>query len=86
MAKRRNSLGYLEIVEESYVCCEGFDFLWDRKDIYRFREFWEQGLSVFEMAEVFNRKPEEVLFLIIDQSSINAIGDRSRGIWGKEQR
>ncbi len=78
--KNRNS--HIEIVDEPYVCCENFDFLWDRKDLPRFKEMWDDGLSIFEIAERFKRKPQEVLFLIMDQVDIRVIKQRTGGIWG----
>lgn len=80
--KNRNS--HIEIVNEAYICCENYEFLWDKKDISRFKEMWNDGLSIFEIAEDFNRKPREVLFLVIDQYDIKIIKRRPGGIWGKE--
>jgi len=74
---------YSELVEEAYICCDAYDFRWDKKRyLPEFREMWKEGYSVYEMARYFKRKPEEVLFLIVDQYDMKAIQRRPGGIWG----
>lgn len=71
--------------DESYVCCEHYDFLWTKQDTERFRETWKEGLSIAEIAKQFKRRPQEVLFLAIDQYDNKRIKPRDGGIWGREE-
>lgn len=77
---------YSELVEEAYICCEDYDFRWDKKQIPEFRELWNEGWSIFDIAKVFKRKPQEVLFLVIDQDDRKTIKKRPGGIWGIEEK
>jgi hypothetical protein len=71
-----------ELVKESYVCCEDFNFLWCKTYIDRFKEMWSEGWSLLDIADYFKRKQQDVLFLIVDLDYKNEIKPRPTGIWG----
>lgn len=38
-----------------YMALEEANFIWDERDVIRFREMWNQGMSLPEMAEALRR-------------------------------
>lgn len=47
-----------------------------------FREMWESGISVENIAKVLKRKPIEVVLLIVDQELRGLIKPREKGLEG----
>lgn len=72
-AKKRNHI---------ILACEEMDFTWDRDEVKRFIELWELGVSISDMAHEFERDPDEVLILAIDQARKDAIKQREHGLLG----
>jgi len=56
-----------------YIACENLDFVWDAKDVFEFDRLWKErkkgGKTSFEivqeLAEYFDRDPDEVAILAI---------------------
>jgi hypothetical protein len=65
-----------------YVMCEHLDFGWPVHMLPVFRQWWDDGMSINEMAQKFRRRAEEVLLLAIDQLEHGWIKPRPGGIWG----
>lgn len=51
-----------------YTACENMDFHWTKNAVAEFRRLWRAGLTLPEIAEHFDRDPDEVVFLVIDQA------------------
>ncbi|WP_426826573.1 hypothetical protein [Bacillus pumilus] len=56
------------------------NFEWTILGLKRFLDYWYEGRSVDEMAELFNRPAEEVLLLMIDFSKRGKIKERPNGV------
>ncbi|PEE36083.1 sugar ABC transporter substrate-binding protein [Bacillus pseudomycoides] len=63
-----------------HVALEEVNFIWDERQIILFREMWNSGASLVEMAKRLKRKQVEVAVLILDQADNYKIGVRSEGI------
>lgn len=66
-----------------HIACENLDFSWTRKEVRQFRELWNGGISITDIAKFLKRREEEVAILIIDQSLSGRIGPRKGGILGE---
>jgi len=51
-----------------HTVCEQMDFHWTQNSVAEFRRLWRSGLTMPEIAEHFDRDPDEVLLLVIDQA------------------
>ena len=59
-----------------YVACEDYNFLWSEEDVFDFECQWNEGKTLEEMAEYFNRPQIEVLFLALDRAELGKIKPR----------
>jgi len=66
-----------------YIALEGLDYTWDEDDIQDFRKMWEMGIPLSIIAKSFNRDPDEVVLLIMDQNRKGLIQPRAGGIYGR---
>jgi len=66
----------------TYIALEELNFLWDEDDVLKFREMWEEGLSLPDIAKQLKRKKNEVAVLILDQAEEKKIKPRKGGLWG----
>ncbi len=66
-----------------YLACEELNFVWDRTEVSNFRNMWDDGKSIRQIAEVLGRDPDEVLILAIDQSKRDLIQPRDGGLLGR---
>jgi hypothetical protein len=65
------------------VCVlEDCDFYWDEPELMGIVKMWEMGISVEEMAESFDRDPDEVILAVIHLARNNKIKQRKGGIFG----
>jgi hypothetical protein len=69
-----------------YIACEHFDFVWNEHDLIRFKNEWDNGASIFELCETFNRPENELALLILDLSSKGFIEQRIGGVFGHANR
>lgn len=75
----------LECRRNIYTALEDLNFHWDEdKDIPHFRLMWGAGCSVLEIADYFDRDPDEVLLLVIDQAKAGKIKQRKYGLLGRK--
>ncbi|WP_342045944.1 helix-turn-helix domain containing protein [Bacillus sp. OTU530] len=66
----------------TYIALEDLNFLWDEDDVLKFREMWEEGLSLPAIAKQLKRKQNEVVVLVLDQAEEGKIKPRRGGLWG----
>lgn len=66
-----------------YVACENFDFVWDERDVVEFDRMWNEGLSLYDIAKVFKRDPDEVAILVMDRAKQGFIKRRKGGVQGR---
>lgn len=69
-----------------YLACEDMDFVWSDQQVALFDRMWEQGLSVWEIAEQFKRDPDDVAILAIDRARQEFIEPREGGAYGRRRR
>jgi len=75
MTKRRNSI-YIALGEGE------INFIWDEKEVERFRELWRSDLSIEKISEELNRPVNDVAILVFDQSIKRRIDPRKGGLMG----
>ncbi len=80
MSVARNHEAMKESRLKIYIALEEANFIWDERDVIRFREMWNQGMSLPEMAEVVRRHQAEVALLVIDQADKYLIKNRPTGL------
>lgn len=65
---------------EIIIALEDLDFLWDTDQAAWFREMWESGETVPEIARALKRPQDEVLLLIIHEARQGRIKRRREGL------
>lgn len=63
-----------------YIACLDMDFSWYPVEVNKVINMWQEGKSIWEIAEEQNRCPDEVAILIIDLARRGKISPRSRGV------
>ncbi len=71
-------------VERQYIVFfhSEFNLSWNESDVERFRDMWNNGISVQEIAKKFGRHPVDVVLLVIDLAEQEKIEHRPSGIYG----
>ncbi|MGE1041240.1 helix-turn-helix domain containing protein [Bacillus wiedmannii] len=80
MSVARNHEAMKESRLKIYIALEEANFIWDERDVIRFCEMWNQGMSLPEMAEELRRHQVEVALLVIDQADKYLIENRPIGL------
>ncbi|MGG3046245.1 helix-turn-helix domain containing protein [Bacillus anthracis] len=80
MSVARNHEAMKESRLKIYIALEEANFIWDERDVIRFREMWNQGMGLPEMAEALKRHQSEVALLVIDQADKYLIENRPIGL------
>ncbi|MED1407032.1 helix-turn-helix domain containing protein [Bacillus mycoides] len=80
MSVVRNHEAMKESRLKIYIALEEANFIWDERDIIRFREMWKQDMSLPEMAKELRRHQSEVALLVIDQADKYMIENRPMGL------
>lgn len=65
-----------------YIALEEVDMTWSLEEVKEFRRLWDEGVSLLDIAEKFDRKPLEVGILLIDQTEQEKVGKRITGVEG----
>lgn len=83
IAYTRLELQYMNQTRQKvYIACETLDFIWDEKDIKQIDQLWRDGYSIWDIAEQFDRDPDELLILLIDRAKRGRIKPRKGGVLG----
>ncbi|HEK9103621.1 TPA: helix-turn-helix domain containing protein [Bacillus pseudomycoides] len=80
MSVARNHESMKESRLKIYIALEEANFIWDERDVIRFREMWKQGMSLPKMAKALRRHQAEVALLVIDQADKYIIENRPMGL------
>ena len=80
MSVARNHEAMKESRLKIYIALEEANFIWDERDVIRFREMWNKGMSLPEMAAALRRHHAEVALLLIDQADKYLIENRPIGL------
>lgn len=83
LRRTKNSRIWWKLASRYNELCEHYDFCWDRKEVQRFREMWEAGISLKEIAAELGRHINEVFILALDQSENGKVESRPGGVFGK---
>lgn len=59
-----------------YIACEEMNFIWSEEEVNEFINLWNSGIDILSIAEHFNRDPDEVGLLVIDQARNGSIASR----------
>ncbi|HDT6575755.1 helix-turn-helix domain containing protein [Bacillus cereus] len=80
MGVARNHEAMKESRLKVYIALEEANFIWDERDVIRFREMWGQGMSLPRIAKTLRRHQAEVALLVIDQADKYMIENRPIGL------
>lgn len=80
MSAVRNHRAMKESRLNIYIALEEANFIWDERDIIRFREMWEKNMSLPDIAKALRRHQSEVALLAIDQADKYKIKNRPIGL------
>jgi len=72
-----------ELTEKPYIACINLNFDWIKSEISEVKTMWEQGFSVWDIAQAIARDPDEVTILIIDLARKGRVKPRSGGAYGR---
>jgi hypothetical protein len=66
------------------IVLEDLDFVWDSWELKELSQMWEKGIHVVNIAEHFDRDPDEVLLALIHLAREDKIDRREGGLKGEE--
>lgn len=75
-----------ESVSKTIVACQDMNFIWRLTHVYEFRSMWQEGCSITQMAEYFDRPALEIILLATDQADKGKISERPGGMMGGLQQ
>lgn len=55
---------------------------WKEKELIKFRELWDEGLTIEELAKEMKVNQQSIALLAMDQESKELIQQRRFGLWG----
>jgi hypothetical protein len=64
------------------IVLEDLNFLWDRPELRELVQMWNKKFSVLQMAEYFERDPDEILLALIHLARTDRIKKRKGGLFG----
>lgn len=67
---------------ETYIALEELNFSWTKEELFDFECMWDEGATLDELAEYFERTPEEILILALDRGMKGKIKPRKGGLIG----
>jgi hypothetical protein len=62
------------------VILEDLNFFWDRPELTKIKHMWNKGVSVKDIAEHFERDPDEILLALIHMARDEKIVSRKEGL------
>jgi len=66
-----------------YIALEDLDFIWDEAEVPDIERMWNEGYSIWQIANACMRDPDEVLILIMDRVRKGFIEPRPGGVYGR---
>jgi hypothetical protein len=66
--------------QKLYTVLEELNFHWCEKEVRQFEALWNEGKSLQDIAEIFNRDLDETALLVLDRARRNKIKPRTHGI------
>jgi len=69
-------------VTDIHIACEQMDFTWRLAHVLEFRDMWQRGCCLMQIAEYFSRPVLEIILLAADQAEKEKIGERPGGMLG----
>lgn len=57
---------------------EKYELVWNKEDIKRFREAWNSGMSIRQVAKYMRTSETEIVLLGIDQFGLYVVKERLR--------
>ncbi|WP_322925349.1 helix-turn-helix domain containing protein [Paenibacillus campi] len=66
-----------------HIALEELNFVWDENELKRFRRMWTAGYTLPAIALAFDRDPDEVVLLVMDQARAGEIKRRPNGLLGE---
>lgn len=71
-----------ESATKIHIACEEMNFTWKIAHVKEFRDMWQRGCCLMQIAEYFSRPALEVILLAADQAEKGKIGERPGGMLG----
>lgn len=67
------------------IILEDLNFMWEKEQIDRVIELWQEGINVIDIATEINRNTEEVFLLLMHLGRKDRIKKRAGYFWGRKQ-
>lgn len=58
------------------------DLIFEENELQDFKEMWEAGISVENIAKKMKRRPSEIVLLVMDHAERSLIKKREQGVFG----
>lgn len=55
---------------------------WYESELLRFRELWEQGMGIADLAKEFRTNMKSIALVVMDQAEAGFIRQRAGGLFG----
>lgn len=66
------------------ILCDDLNLDTNAKELSKFRDLWNNGYSLPDIAAALRREPDEVLIMVVDQSRKEHINARYGGYMGRD--
>lgn len=67
------------------IVLEEMNFVWDRSELTQMARMWRQGTSVEDIADEFDRDPDEVVLALMHLARNGRINQRKGGLFANMQ-
>ncbi|MEC1268973.1 hypothetical protein P9C27_10550 [Bacillus vallismortis] len=68
------------LVDRLEIALVDFNFEWSLVQMRQVVDYWYDGKSIYDMAELLNRKPDEIILLIVDFARGRVLPPRPYGL------
>lgn len=82
-----NNLNYTNKLKEDevIVILQDVEFAWNKEDISKVKQMWNENYSLKEIIEFIKREGDEVFLLLLHLSRKNQIKVREGFLWGNKK-
>lgn len=69
--------------KKDYIILEDMEFGWNSQKIKKFDQYWNDGVSLWDIARIFEKDPDEISLVAMDRLRNEAISERKGGAFGR---
>lgn len=64
------------------IVLEDLNFVWDEEELFDMKCKWDEGESIMQVSQYFDRDPDEVVIALIHLARKSKISGRKGGLFG----